>query len=87
MNERGLEAVEGPSSSVSDVIALLTLLDTVALKAQICVKACITARAAALRQLVDDAVSHVRNFFTSPQESADAVVQAGRGGVFSHLTW
>ncbi|XP_029830694.2 uncharacterized protein LOC8025149 [Ixodes scapularis] len=73
MNERGLEAVEGPSSSVSDVIALLTLLDTVALKAQVCVKASITARAAALCQLADDAVSHVRDFFTSPQESADAV--------------
>ncbi|KAG0427366.1 hypothetical protein HPB47_025554 [Ixodes persulcatus] len=73
MNERGLEAVKGPSSGVSDVIALLTLLDTVALKAQVCVKACVAARAAALCQLADDVVSHVRNFFTSPQESADAV--------------
>lgn len=73
MNEKGLEAVKGPSSGVSDVIALLTLLDTVALKAQVCVKACVAARAAALCQLADDVVSHVRNFFTSPQESADAV--------------
>ncbi|CAN7943222.1 unnamed protein product [Ixodes hexagonus] len=73
MSERGIKSPEGPSSRITDVVSLLTLLDTIALKTQVCVKADVTTRATALCQHVEGFIGRVRKFFTSPVESTDAV--------------